>query len=107
MQADVGMGPLITKASLERVEQMVNKAVSEGAKVLCGGKRPANLKKGFFYEGTVLSNCRRIMEIIRKEIFGPVLPVVTLRPSMKRLPWQMIVNMDWPHQSIQPICARR
>jgi lactaldehyde dehydrogenase/glycolaldehyde dehydrogenase len=79
MQADVGMGPLITKASLERVEQMVNKAVSEGAKVLCGGKRPANLKKGFFYEGTVLSNCRQDMEIIRKEIFGPVLPVVTFK----------------------------
>ncbi len=79
MLPDVGMGPLITRSSLERVEQMVNKAVSDGAKVLCGGKRPANLKKGFYYEGTVLSGCRQDMEIMQKEVFGPVLPVVTFK----------------------------
>jgi lactaldehyde dehydrogenase/glycolaldehyde dehydrogenase len=79
MLPDIDMGPLINKSALEKVEQMVNRAVSEGAKVLCGGRRPANLKKGFFYEGTVLSDCRQDMEIIQKEIFGPVMPVVTFK----------------------------
>ena len=79
MLADTDMGPLTTKGSLEKVEKMVNQAVKEGAKVLCGGKRPANLKKGFFYEGTVLSNCRQDMDIMRKEVFGPVLPVMTFK----------------------------
>ncbi len=79
MLADTSVAPLINKASLERVEQMVDRAVSEGAKVLCGGKRPAGLAKGFFYEGTVLANCRQEMEIMRKEIFGPVIPVMTFK----------------------------
>ena len=79
MLPNMDMGPLINRASLERVEKMVNRAVSDGAKVLCGGKRPVNLKKGFFYEATVLSNCRQDMEIMHKEIFGPVLPVMTFK----------------------------
>jgi acyl-CoA reductase-like NAD-dependent aldehyde dehydrogenase len=47
-----------------------------GASILTGGKRGVG-DTGYFYEPTVLADCRHDMEIIRREIFGPVLPVVT------------------------------
>jgi lactaldehyde dehydrogenase/glycolaldehyde dehydrogenase len=70
----IDMGPLINRGSLEKVGQMVTRAVSQGAQVVTGGK-PAENTRGFHYEPTVLANCRSDMEIVRKEIFGPVLPV--------------------------------
>jgi lactaldehyde dehydrogenase/glycolaldehyde dehydrogenase len=72
---DVAMGPLINAAALERVEQKVAKAVSEGARVLTGGKTPQG--KGYFYPPTLLVDVRQQMSIMHEETFGPVLPVAT------------------------------
>ncbi|NIY46429.1 aldehyde dehydrogenase [Cedecea colo] len=72
---DVAMGPLINAAALERVEQKVAKAVSEGARVLTGGKKPEG--KGYFYPPTLLVDVRQDMSIMHDETFGPVLPVTT------------------------------
>ena len=70
------MGPLINEAGFNKVDTLVKDAVSSGAELLTGGKR-ADLDGGFYYEPTVLANCRQDMRIIRKETFGPVVPVVT------------------------------
>ena len=70
------MGPLINEAGFRKVDGLVQEAVSSGAQVVTGGKR-ADLEGGYYYEPTVLTNCRQDMNIIRKEIFGPVAPVVT------------------------------
>jgi len=74
----VDYGPMINKNQLLSVDAAVKRAVSEGAKVLCGGK-PADLGKGFYYEPTVLVNCRQDMDIMRNEVFGPVLPIATFK----------------------------
>ena len=73
-QSDLEMGPLINQASLDKVISMVSKAKSEGAQVITGGK-VADIGSGFHYEPTVLAGCHSDMEIMQKEIFGPVLPV--------------------------------
>ncbi len=73
-QADVEMGPLINEAGLRKVEQMVRTAQSQGAQLITGGA-VADLGKGFHYQPTLLANCSHDMEIMRKEVFGPVLPV--------------------------------
>ncbi len=78
MKEEVDMGPLINKAALERVDAMVKKAVEEGAKLLIGG-RDDKYQKGFFYKPTVLVDCKQEMEIMHKEIFGPVLPIATFK----------------------------
>ena len=70
-------GPLINEAAFSKVDGLVRHAVSEGATITTGGKRAESLPDGYFYEPTVLRNCRQNMEIVRKEIFGPVIPVVT------------------------------
>ncbi|RDI45808.1 aldehyde dehydrogenase [Falsibacillus pallidus] len=75
-QAD--MGPLISEDRLKTVHEMVEKAVSQGAKIETGGQR-ASIEKGYFYEPTILTNVRQDMEIIQEEIFGPVLPIMTYR----------------------------
>ena len=69
------LGPLIREQQRARVEGYVQSGLDEGAELLCGGKRPDGLDKGFFYEPTVFvsSNDTRIAQ---EEIFGPVLTVV-------------------------------
>ncbi|MBS4429726.1 aldehyde dehydrogenase [Pectobacterium punjabense] len=69
------MGPLISAAALQRVEDKVAKAVSQGAKVLLGGKRESGT--GYFYPPTLLVNVTQEMPIMHEEVFGPVLPVAT------------------------------
>ena len=72
---DVEMGPLVSKQQLESVSAAVEKALAEGAKVATGGKRIG--RKGFYFQPTVLTNCRQKSAIMQKEIFGPVLPIDT------------------------------
>jgi acyl-CoA reductase-like NAD-dependent aldehyde dehydrogenase len=68
--------PLIARAERERVEGLVGAALREGASVAAGGRRPAHLPDGWFYEPTVLAGARQGMALLREEIFGPVAPVV-------------------------------
>ena len=70
---DLDMGPLVEAKALASVEEKVEKAVKQGASLLCGGKRIGN--KGYFFEPTVLSNVTNKMDIMQEETFGPVLPV--------------------------------
>jgi lactaldehyde dehydrogenase/glycolaldehyde dehydrogenase len=71
---DLDMGPLVNQAGLDKVESLVEQAKRDGAKVVIGGKR-ADLGQGFHYEPTLLVDVRADMDIMRKEIFGPVLPI--------------------------------
>ncbi|WP_342325385.1 aldehyde dehydrogenase [Kosakonia sp. BYX6] len=71
---DIAMGPLINAAALERVEQKVSRAVSEGARVVLGGKPVVGT--GYFYPPTLLLDVTQQMAIMHEETFGPVLPVV-------------------------------
>ena len=72
----VDYGPLINEAGYRKVDALVRSAVAAGASVATGGKRAAG-EGGFYYEPTVLTGCSQQMEIIRREVFGPVAPVVT------------------------------
>jgi len=65
----------VDKAQQEKIGSMVKRAVSDGCEVVTGGKIP-DMKSGYFYEPTLLRNVKQSMEIIKKEIFGPVLPVM-------------------------------
>ena len=75
----VVVGPLISKAQLERVERFVAGGVGEGAAVACGGKRPAGLARGFYYEPTLLTGARNDMTVAREEVFGPVITAIPFR----------------------------
>lgn len=71
----IHMGPLINKAAQDSVQQKVDRAVEEGAKVILGGKKVEGT--GSFFEPTVIADATNEMEIVQDEIFGPVIPIVT------------------------------
>lgn len=57
-----------------QVEEMVQEAVTKGARVELGGKR--HERGGTFYEPTLLTNVSTNMRCVSEEIFGPIAPVV-------------------------------
>jgi lactaldehyde dehydrogenase/glycolaldehyde dehydrogenase len=68
------MGPMVSEAARQKVHAMVHRAVAEGARIECGGEMPEG--PGFFYPPTLLSGVAQHMEIVREEVFGPVLCVI-------------------------------
>jgi betaine-aldehyde dehydrogenase len=71
------MGPINSKRHYERVCAMVQSGISEGAKLMTGGKRPpgSDFQRGYWIEPTVFGDVDPNMRIAREEIFGPVLSV--------------------------------
>lgn len=82
---DIDMGPLVEKKALESVQAKLDKAVAQGAKVLVGGHRVGD--KGYFFEATLLDNCRQDMDIIHEETFGPVLPIIEFSDIDQVIEW--------------------
>lgn len=68
----VGMGPLIREVARRRTEDYVQIAQDEGATLVAGGRRPAGLDKGYFYEPTLFDDVRNDHRIAREEVFGPI-----------------------------------
>ncbi|HLQ73542.1 MAG TPA: aldehyde dehydrogenase [Bacillota bacterium] len=75
---DTEMGPIINEDSMKNIEALVESAVASGGKVMTGGKR-VDTDAGCFYEPTVITNVAQDSDIVQKEVFGPVLPVVTFK----------------------------
>ncbi|TKD08941.1 aldehyde dehydrogenase family protein [Polyangium fumosum] len=78
LDAATKMGPLVSAAHRDKVESYIRIGVDEGARLVCGGKRPADpaLAKGHFLEPTIFVDVKPSMRIAREEIFGPVLSVL-------------------------------
>ena len=68
------VGPLITPQHLERVSGFVERAVKDGARLLCGGRVSPTLG-GLYYEPTLFADVPAAAEILQREVFGPVLTI--------------------------------
>ncbi len=73
LQPSINSGPLIDHHSLEKVQDHVNDAVNNGAKIAIGGD--VHILGGNFYQPTVLSNVTTKAKITYEETFGPVAPI--------------------------------
>jgi len=71
----VQVGPLIDRAAVDKVTELVADATDSGATVLTGGKTVGD--KGYFYAPTVLTDVPASARMFAEEIFGPVAPVTT------------------------------
>lgn len=76
LDKDTQVGPLINARQRDRVEALVADAATRGAEIRTGGRRPAALSRGYFYEPTVLAGVTPDMPVYGEEIFGPVMPIV-------------------------------
>ncbi len=74
-EEDVQIGPLINADGVQKADALVRDATYRGAKVLTGGHPIEG--PGTFYEPTVVTGVRPGSDILREEIFGPVLSIVT------------------------------
>jgi betaine-aldehyde dehydrogenase len=70
------LGPLVSAAQRERVEGYVERARRAGARIVAGGRRPAQPARGFYYEPTVVAGVPDDAEIVCQEVFGPVVVVL-------------------------------
>ncbi len=69
-EIETEISAMIDQENAERVENWVNEAIENGAKVLCGGKRIGN-----FFEPTILTDTKPDMKVCALEIFGPVISI--------------------------------
>ena len=70
----VTIGPLINDGAVDKADALVQDAISRGATLLAGGARVAG--GGSFYAPTVLADVAEVSDILREEIFGPVVTIV-------------------------------
>ena len=70
-------GPVANRAQFNRVQEMIQSGIAEGARLICGGPgRPQGLERGFYARPTIFSSVHSQMRIAQEEIFGPVLAVI-------------------------------
>lgn len=79
------MGPLISKASVERVKGLIQSAVDEGAQILLDGRDVSG--KGYFLKPTVISGVKPHMRIAKEEVFGPVVCLAQVKSLDEAISW--------------------
>jgi betaine-aldehyde dehydrogenase len=79
MREDTNFGALISAKHRDKVLSYIDKGIAEGARLLCGGKAlaPPTAINGYFVAPTVFADCRDDMSIVRDEIFGPVMSLLS------------------------------
>lgn len=78
---DCDLGPMCTPGGIKTAILHIDDAVSKGAKVACGGKKPEGEKysKGYFFEPTIIRDASHSMLVMQEETFGPVVGVMPFK----------------------------
>jgi aldehyde dehydrogenase (NAD+) len=79
LEEQTQMGPLATRAQIDRIVAAVEKSRGQGAELHHGGKRPENFDRGYYYEPTILGCPNQDIETVQNEMFGPVLSALKFR----------------------------
>lgn len=84
---DAETGPLISATHLNKVQEYVDKGISEGAKLLVGGQKliDGDFAKGNFFPPTVLDGCNTKMSCVQDESFGPIITVETFETESEAI----------------------
>ncbi|HEV2131119.1 MAG TPA: aldehyde dehydrogenase family protein [Longimicrobiaceae bacterium] len=80
---DSYIGPLARREQLAVLEEQVEDAVRQGARLLCGGKRREG--EGYFFEPTVLTEVDHRMQVMREESFGPIIGIQVVRDDAEAI----------------------
>jgi acyl-CoA reductase-like NAD-dependent aldehyde dehydrogenase len=76
LDGETQVGPVISAAQRDRIEDHIEAGVKGGAELVVDGRRPEGLDRGFYVAPTLLAGCTNDMAVVRQEIFGPVVVVV-------------------------------
>jgi succinate-semialdehyde dehydrogenase/glutarate-semialdehyde dehydrogenase len=78
-------GPLVNAAAVQKVSQHVQDALAKGAQLRTGGRTPAHLQHGYFYEPTVLTGATEDMEVATDETFGPLAAIFAFKTEAEAI----------------------
>jgi acyl-CoA reductase-like NAD-dependent aldehyde dehydrogenase len=81
MDPATDMGPLVSSKQRQKIITQVDDAKKLGATIKLGGKIPPNLKKGYYYEPTIITNTNDKMKVVNEEVFGPVATIITAKTT--------------------------
>ena len=73
------VGPVVNASHLLRIKQAIDNALSQGATLVCGGKKPLELSQGCWWEPTLLADVSEHFKIVCEETFGPVAVIQTAK----------------------------
>jgi len=76
LEDGVTMGPMTEPGHRDKALRLSGEAIGKGAKLLCGGRCPDHLPKGYFVEPTILTDVQRQMDVMQEEPFCPVMPII-------------------------------
>ncbi|MCS1351721.1 aldehyde dehydrogenase [Mechercharimyces sp. CAU 1602] len=87
LQKTTQIGAIISAAQCDTIDSYVQSAIAEGARVLCGGKRPegTDFQEGHWYEPTVIVDCHNQMKAAQEEIFGPVVMIMKFKEEQEAI----------------------
>jgi len=85
--AENEMGPLISASQLSRVAGFVDRALAEPHISAVTGSRRPPARRGFYYQPTVLAGARQEDEIVRREVFGPVVSITPFHDVEDAIAW--------------------
>ena len=85
LEEGMDMGPLVAREQLERVSGFVDRARKGGATIVTGGSKIEG--RGFFYKPSLIADVNQQSEIVRKEVFGPVVTVQRFKDDDEALAW--------------------
>jgi acyl-CoA reductase-like NAD-dependent aldehyde dehydrogenase len=85
LEEGVEMGPMVAKEQLERVEGFVDRARERGARILVGGAPIPG--RGYFYQPSLVTDVTQDSEIVKKEVFGPVVTVQRFKNDDEAIAW--------------------
>ncbi|CCH45739.1 Retinal dehydrogenase [Wickerhamomyces ciferrii] len=93
--SDTTHGPLINKAAVQKMDELVKDAVSKGAKIEIGGSpiTQGPLSSGNFFQPTILTNLKENMDIWEEEIFGPIAPFIPFSSEEQVINWNNKIDV--------------
>ena len=97
MSAETDIGTVIDEAAAIEIERRIQEACKAGAKLICGGKR-----QGALIEPALLDDVQPDMEIVKKETFGPVIPVIRFESDDEAIR----ISNDTPFGLQSSVCTK-
>jgi len=86
MDENTRMGPAASEQQFNKIQEMIQKGIDEGAQLVAGGTgRPEGFNKGYYVRPTVFAGVNNDMTIAREEIFGPVLSILPYKDEAEAI----------------------
>lgn len=82
LEEGTDIGPLIDQAAIDKVEELLDDAVSNGGKIVYQGDKPES-EEGYYYKPTIITNIDENMLCVNEEIFGPLAPIATFKTEQE------------------------